>query len=473
MTTPLRCAVYCRLSVERPDQELGSIEVQRERCSAYIASQEGWAELPTRYDDDGFSGGTTERPALKRLLADIHAGKIDRVVTHRLDRISRSMIDFLQLMETFERNGASLVSVTQQFDTSTAWGRMVLNILMGFAQFEREMISERTRDKMTAARRRGKWTGGIPVLGYDVHPDGGKLVVNDAEAQRVRAIFDLYREIGSLSATCRELEERGWTRKRWTTKRGKESGGAPFVKATLHHFLTNPIFIGRVRHKGEEFDGEHEAIVEEAAYTEVQRRLRSNGHKRTAAVRNRYGAFLKGVLHCAHCGSRMLHSPTRKGRRVYRYYVCQAAQANGWSTCPHPSAPAGKLEEAVLGEIREAVQDPDLLLATQREAKSLRTHTLADVDRQIAMADAVLANGASPAEKRTAAKRRERLAGERDKLAGLSVGTRDVTAKVGQFTPLWDALTYAEQTELAALLIDRVDWDGAAITVRMKEVERA
>ena len=219
---------YTRKSTDEGlDQEFNSLDAQRESGEAYIASQRGagWECLPDHYDDGGFTGGNMDRPALKRLMADIEAGKVDCVVVYKVDRLSRSLLDFARMMETFEKHHVSFVSVTQQFNTSTSMGRLVLNVLLSFAQFEREIISERTRDKIAAARRKGKWSGGMPLLGYDVDPRGSKLIVNEDEAARVRAIFELYLERQSMIATIEELDCRGWVNKRWTTRKGHERGG--------------------------------------------------------------------------------------------------------------------------------------------------------------------------------------------------------------------------------------------------------
>ena len=226
----VRCAVYTRKSTEEGlEQEFNSLDAQRESAEAYIASQkgEGWQCLPGHYDDGGYTGGNMERPALKRLLADINDGKVDCIVVYKVDRLSRSLLDFVKIMETLEKHKVSFVSVTQQFNTTSSMGRLTLNILLSFAQFEREIISERTRDKVHAARRKGKWTGGRPVLGYDVDPKGGKLIVNADEAARVRAIFELYLEHQSLAATVKELDARGSRNKFWITKDGKQAGGYP------------------------------------------------------------------------------------------------------------------------------------------------------------------------------------------------------------------------------------------------------
>ena len=246
----VRCAVYTRKSTDEGlEREFNTLDAQREAAQNYVASQkqEGWICLPDRYDDGGFSGGNMQRPALKRLLEDAAAGRIDCVLVYKVDRLSRSLLDFARMMEIFERHRVSFVSVTQQFNTATSMGRLMLNVLLSFAQFEREIISERTRDKMRAARRRGKRLGGTPVLGYDVDPQTHQLVVIPEEAERVRAIFQIYGQLHGLTATVRELGRRGWVAKRWTTRKGITRGGRPFNKASLHYLLTNVTYLGRVR----------------------------------------------------------------------------------------------------------------------------------------------------------------------------------------------------------------------------------
>ena len=254
----IRCAVYTRKSTEEGlEQEFNSLDAQREAAEAFIASQrgEGWTCLPDRYDDGGYTGGNMERPALKRLLADIEGGHVGCVVVYKVDRISRSLLDFARMMETFEKSGVSFVSVTQQFNTTSSMGRLTLNILLSFAQFEREIISERTRDKIAAARRKGKWSGGRPILGFDVDPRGGRLMVNEDEAARVRGIFELYLEHESLVATIKNLDSRGWNNKRWTNKKGRIAGGSPFNKHGLYNLLTNILYTGRITYKDEVHDG--------------------------------------------------------------------------------------------------------------------------------------------------------------------------------------------------------------------------
>src|SRR5437879_4388870 len=273
----IRCAIYTRKSTEVGlEQDFNSLDAQREACLAYIQSQrhEGWKCLPQRYDDGGFTGGHMDRPALKRLLADDEAGRIDCVVTYKSDRLSRSLLDFARIIGIFEKHHVAFVSITQQFNTATSMGRLVLNVLLSFAQFEREIISERTRDKIAAARRKGKWVGGHPLLGYDVQ--NSKLVINEEEAVKVRAIFELYLKHQGMIPVVQELEKLGWLTKRWQTRKGHFRGGQPFTKSSLHHLLTNPVYLGKVKHKKEVHPGEHPAIIPVDIWQQVQNLL---GHQ--------------------------------------------------------------------------------------------------------------------------------------------------------------------------------------------------
>jgi len=351
----VRCAVYTRKSTEEGlEQEFNSLDAQREAAEAYVASQrsEGWRLLPDRYDDGGYTGANVDRPALQRLLADVEAGRVECVVAYKVDRLSRSLLDFARLMGTFEAHGVSFVSVTQQFNTATSVGRLMLNVLLSFAQFEREIIAERTRDKVSAARRKGKWTGGVPVLGYDVASEGGRLLVNMEEAERVRTLFALYLERRGLIPVVQALERRGWRNKRYVTREGRPRGGGPFTKTSLHTLLTNPLYTGQVRSNGSLHPGEHEAIVDEATWRRAQNLLHRNG--RSGSSRRRPGPMplLQGLLHCRPCGTAMTHSVAARGARRYRYYVCQTAQKRGWASCPTKSVAAEEIETSVVEQLR-------------------------------------------------------------------------------------------------------------------------
>jgi site-specific DNA recombinase len=353
----LRCAIYTRKSTEEGlEQEFSSLDAQREAGEAFIQSQrrEGWIALPERYDDGGFTGANMDRPALKRLLTAVEAGELDCVVVYKVDRLSRSLLDFTRILSLFEKHHVSFVAVTQQFNTSTSLGRLTLNILLSFAQFERELIGERTRDKMSAARRKGKWVGGCPVLGYDVDPNGGRLVVNEEEAERVRAIFALFEEHGSVGLTLAEIERRGWRLKSWTRRTGEFRVGAPFTPASLRRLLTNILYTGALRHKGQPYPGEHPAILAPGVWERAQERIVRDRVCVRGRLRNKHLALLNGLLHCEACAAPMVYSYAGKNDRKYPYYVCRHAQRHGWATCPSKSLPAQMIEESVLRRLREA-----------------------------------------------------------------------------------------------------------------------
>jgi site-specific DNA recombinase len=364
-TIKIRCAIYTRKSCEDGlDLEFNSLDAQRESAESFIASQlhEGWLCLPDRYDDGGFSGGSLDRPALNRLMADIQAGLVDCVVVYKVDRLSRSLMDFSRIMETFDKHGVSFVSVTQQFNTTHSMGRLTLNILLSFAQFEREIIGERIRDKIAAQRRKGKWSGGIPILGYDIDRSNPspKLVVNAEEAVQVRKIFSLYLELGSLLPVVENVRNRGWCNKSWLTKKGLCRGGRAFDKCSIHSLLSNPVYAGMIRHKDQIYRGEHEPIIEESVFESVQRQLKKNGRGRGNSLINKQGALLKGLLFCSGCSRAMVHTFTTKREKVYRYYTCTNAIKNGWDKCATKSLPAAEIEQAVIEQIRAIGTDADL-----------------------------------------------------------------------------------------------------------------
>jgi len=492
----VRCAIYTRKSSEEGlEQEFNSLDAQRESGENYIASQtgEGWTCLPDRYDDGGFTGGNMERPALRRLMADIEAGKVDCVVVYKVDRLSRSLLDFARMMETFERRKVSFVSVTQQFNTASSMGRLVLNVLLSFAQFEREIISERTRDKIAATRRRGKWAGGRPVLGYDIDPRGFRLVVNEEEASRVREIFAHYIEHQALIPTVKAIDERGWLSKHWTTRKGAECGGKPFDKASLFKLLTNVVYLGKVRYKTEVHEGEHAAIVDPEVWQRVQQLLVRNGRTGGAAVRNKYGALLKGLIRCTPCGCSMGHTYSSKretngtGSVQYRYYVCLNAQKRGWHTCPSKSVPAAEIERLVVEQIRAIGRDPELIATTLRHARKQATDALAALEadqktaeRELRRHEREIRQLAAEAATNPIASSRlgelnerirdveQQMTEMRERAVTLSrevVDEREVARALTAFDPLWETLSPREQARVVQLLVKRVDYDGAAGTV--------
>jgi len=368
---PIRCAVYTRKSTDEGlDSDFNSLDAQREAAEAYVASQrnEGWVLLPDRYDDGGFSGGSLERPAVQRLLKDVEAGKIDCVVVYKVDRLSRSLMDFSKLVELFDRYKVSFVSVTQHFNTTDSMGRLTLNILLSFAQFEREIIGERIRDKIAAAKKRGKRCGGVPPLGYDLAD--GKLVVNPKEARLVRHIFESFLRIGSTTILARRLNEQGHTTKAWTTKKGKERKGRPWNKPSLYRLLHNRVYLGDVTHKGKAYRGEHPAIISQELWDRAHSILAKNRRARGAKTKAETPALLKGLIRCGHCQTSMGMTFTRKAGRMYRYYLCQNASKAGYGACPVKSVAAGEIERVVMDRLRNILREPEITARIARMAES-------------------------------------------------------------------------------------------------------
>jgi site-specific DNA recombinase len=318
-----RCAIYTRKSTEHGlELEFNSLDAQREACEAYIKSQasQGWRALPQHYDDPAYSGGNLDRPALKRLLADIEAGRIDVVVVYKIDRLTRSLADFAKLVEAFDAKSISFVAVTQQFNTTSSMGRLTLNVLLSFAQFERELSSERVRDKIAASRRKGKWTGGTVPLGYDAKDK--KLVINKTEAETVRTIFRLYLELKSFSKLVAELDRRGIVTKRRDTKVAKYNGGIPFTYGPLAYLLKNRVYIGEVHHGGKWFKGEQKAILDPQTFERVQLLLKANANG-SKVKHFQSGSLLQGKLYDDKGNLMGPSFSSKKGVR-YRFYVSSA-----------------------------------------------------------------------------------------------------------------------------------------------------
>ncbi len=409
----LRCAVYTRKSSEEGlEQEFNSLHAQREACESYIASQrsEGWVLVRDQYDDGGISGGTLERPGLKRLLADIEDGLVDVVVVYKIDRLSRSLMDFSKLVEVFDRNGVTFVSVTQSFNTTTSMGRLTLNILLSFAQFEREVTAERIRDKVRASRMKGMWMGGCPPLGYEVK--NRKLVENPADAAHVRWVFARFIEIGSGTLLARELAERGVT-----TSRGHR-----IDKKFVYRMLNNRVYIGEAVHKGTSYPGEHEAIIERETWDKAHAILTESPRQRAARTRADTPSLLKGLLYGPD-GAAFSPTHTRKGGRLYRYYVSQTVLKYGAGSCPVGRMPAGEIEAAVIDQLRAVFRQPEIVAGTW---KAVRVH----------------ANDISEA---------------------------DIRSALQQIDPLWDELFPAEQARIVALLVERVEIgiEGLNMSLRM------
>lgn len=351
----LRCAIYTRKSTEDGlEQEFNSLDAQYEACRSYILSQrhEGWLLLGERYDDGGFSGGNLERPGLQKLLGDVASRKVDIIVIYKVDRLTRSLADFAKIVDVLDGAGASFVSITQSFNTTTSMGRLTLNMLLSFAQFEREVTSERIRDKIAASKRKGLWMGGPVPLGYEVRDR--KLVVNEAEAETVRHIMRRYCELDSVRELVAELRRDGVVTKVQNRASGPHKGGIPFARGALYHLLKNRIYLGEIVHKGSAYPGEHSPLVEPDLWHRVQRTLADRAKCAAGRTYAKRSSFLAGVLFDG-LGRRMMPSHTTKGPRSYRYYVTRPdllANAPAWRTAAHD------LEKMVRTRIAKFLGDP-------------------------------------------------------------------------------------------------------------------
>jgi DNA invertase Pin-like site-specific DNA recombinase len=411
-TRKFRCAVYTRKSTEEGlDQEFNTLHAQREACEAYVQSQkaEGWILVPDRYDDGGFSGGNLDRPALKRLLLDIEAKKVDIVVVYKIDRLSRSLMDFAKLVDVFEKHEVTFVSITQSFSTTTSMGRLTLNVLLSFAQFEREVIGERIRDKVAASRRKGMWMGGWAPLGYDVK--NRKLIINDAEASLVQSIFKQFAQGMQPQLLLRKLSESGALNK----------NGKPIDKGYLYRVINNRVYLGEAVHKGQAYPGEHEAIIAQDLWDQAHGQIATTPQAKRKRQLTRSPALLRGLIFAAD-GSAMTPSHTRRGGKLYRYYADMSLIKTGRSNNPVKRIPAAQIETAVVGQIRSLLHSPEIIVATWRKV--------------------------------------------RQEIKGLE--EREVAEQLRQFEGIWAELFPIEQERIIHLLVERIviTGDGADITLR-------
>ena len=361
--TTTRCAIYTRKSTEDGlEQEFNSLDAQREACAAYILSQrhEGWTLVPDYYDDGGFSGGSMDRPGLKQLLGEVEAGNVDVIVVYKVDRLTRSLADFAKIVEVLDNANASFVSVTQSFNTTTSMGRLTLNVLLSFAQFEREVTGERIRDKIAASKAKGMWMGGPVPLGYDVKDR--KLLINDTEAATVRHVFQRYLQLGSVYTLVDSLADDGTTTKARTMVSGRIVGGTPFGRGGLVHLLRNHIYVGEVSHRGTIFPGEHDGIIGRDLWDAVQKQLNANILGRRHRGNAQHSSLLVGLVFDGH-GRRMTPSHANKGTRRFRYYITHrdALIRNGE---PQWRLPAPDLEHIVVGTIADWLRSADRELAS-------------------------------------------------------------------------------------------------------------
>lgn len=345
------CAIYTRKSTdERLDMEFNSLDAQRESCLAYITSQksEGWMPAQKSYDDGGFSGGTMERPALTQLIADIKAGKVNIVVVYKIDRLTRSLMDFAKLVDVFDAHGVTFVSVTQSFNTTTSMGRLTLNVLLSFAQFEREVAGERIRDKISASKRKGMWMGGVPPIGYRVK--NRQLLIEPENVKLARHIFNRYMVLGSVYQLTEELKTQGIKSPVRISEKGWQHGGAEFSRGAVHTILTNPIYVGKIKHKGAVYDGQHEAIIPQELWDEVQNKLQEQAASPRGCGKAKDTNFLQGILFDA---DGKLYGPTftiKNGKR-YRYYIQKNLRRSGSGV----RIPAFEIEGLVEKAVRKKI----------------------------------------------------------------------------------------------------------------------
>lgn len=429
-SSPKRCAVYCRVSSdERLDQSFNSIDAQKESGRAFIASHraEGWIPVANEYDDPGYSGGNTDRPAFKRLMHDVEAGQVDIIVVYKIDRLTRSLSDFAKMIEVFDRRGVSFSSVTQQINSATSMGRLMLNVLLSFAQFEREVTSERIRDKFAASKRKGLWMGGTPPLGYDVVQR--RLVVNESEAKVVRRIFQEMLTIGSPTKIAAALGAEGVTTKAWTTKTGRHRAGGPMDKKYMHALLRNRIYLGEISYKGSWHAAEHLPIIERSLWDRVHEVLSTNSHARSVRtkMRARSDSLLRGLLFSP-SGEKMYPTHTSKNGRRYAYYT--SASASRFSTAQETFSrvPAALVEGVVVQQICDLLNSAEAIAAVVGRTRR------------------------NPSFK------------------SLGIDEAAIVVSMRRLSHLWEQLFPQEQHRIVNLLVQRVDLvdDGSVRGVRVK-----
>jgi site-specific DNA recombinase len=464
-------------------QDFNSLDAQRDAGEAYIRSQagEGWTLLPDQYDDGGYTGANMERPALRRLLTDVQAKKVDCVMVYKVDRLSRSIRDFAKIMEILDKHGATFVSVTQHFNTTTSLGRLTLNILLSFAQFEREIISERTRDKQVLARKRGKWTGGHLPLGYDL--EAGCLVINTEEASRVRQIFEWYLEGQTVYGIVAKCGDHGWHNKQWTTKDGNVYGGHPMRKCHVYNMLANPLYAARIRADDEVVAANHARTVDDRTFDLVQEKLKENTRNPGTQHRPNTEALLRGLLYCSCCGSAMSPSYSTSKHRRYRYYVCLRANQRSGDGCTTRAVSAPVVEEAVIESVRRFALAPEVVEEAARAARLRLTEELnryreelkgvnvqvrnaksqlvraAELDptREAGLRELIVVGDAKAEELRKAVAR-----GERIRFDGSMVRQH-----LGNFDEVWRTMTIEQQVRLLRQLVERVGYDARGDKVKV------
>jgi site-specific DNA recombinase len=408
-----RCAIYTRKSNEEGlNKEHNTLHAQRERAENYILSQSdsGWRVIPENYDDGGFSGGNIERPALKRMMDDIQNGRIDIVVVYKVDRISRSLMDFYDLLKVFEKHGVEFVSVTQNFDTSQPMGKLMLNMLLSFAQFEREVIRERILDKFELSKQKGIFMGGSLPLGYRV--ESRKLYIVPEEAKTVRHIYERFVAIKSITRLQEELNLAGIRTKYYISGSGNERGGQEMDKQYLYRILKNPIYIGKIQHKGKIYEGQHEAIISQELFDKAQETFKECPVARGNYTKNKNPALLRGLVKCTCCDAAMTATAAKQHNRVYRYYTATTVNRKSYEACRVGSVPMAELDALVVAQLRSLIQSPEILTRIQRLMNDARI---------------------------------------------TDFGFEELRKQIKDFDGFWKAMTALEQQRVAELLVKRVD----------------
>ncbi|MFA5138378.1 MAG: recombinase family protein [Elusimicrobiota bacterium] len=494
-------AVYTRKSTdENLNGDFTSLDSQAEYCKAFLKTREpdGWRFYPQQYTDAGFSGGNMERPGLRKLIADARAGKFQVVVCYKYDRLTRNTRDFLSILDVFDKAGVHFVSVTQPIDTTSPVGRLMRSILMEFAQFEREMISERTRDKLSAMARKGKRTGGCLVLGYDRDQESKQVTINEEEAKAVRVIFDTYLKKRSLCAAAKLLESRGIRTKQYKAKNGKAKGGRRFDKVRLSYLLRNPFYIGKIRHRGELYAGEHKAILDAETFRKAQEALKQNAVRKNSTTRGHHDFLLKGLLRCGGCKTLMTPHYSRSPEGVeFFYYRCSSVNHMDKTACPTGrSVQAKSLEQFVIDRLRVLGQDPALVdeiikaalcdadtdLPPKRREKAKLTAEMGKVEGDVRNLTSVLAReGPSTGHYRVIMEQLDQLAAKRDELRSslvaleneiLDLETRQVDAQVfrdnlANFVRVFEKMDAADRREMIRLVLLEAVYDRAQSELRL------
>lgn len=486
---PIPVIIYARKSTDaKLEQEVNSISVQCASARSFIESRKhmGWFALDEELIDNNISGATMKRSGIDRLKLLILEGKVKAVVVNRLDRISRSLSQFLELMAFFDEHSVALVSVTQNINTGDAMGRLMLSIIMSFAEFERELIRDRVTERMHAARKQGRFIGGRPIKGYNIKPEGRELEVDPLEAIQVREIFTLYLKLRSLKETVLELRKRGWQNKQWVTREGKVTGGNEFSVSSLHNLLSNPLYIGKVTLKGKVYEGKQEGIVEPELFEKVKALLSENDVQKGNRRRNSHDAPLKGLLKCKACGTTFVHTGSKKKTKYYRYYTCANKRLNGAHACPSTSIPAGDIENLVIEQLMAIGSNPELQdkvyeqLSKSHSARAKETQTvhrtakrqLEQITRELTASREFDAPQSLLTHLEQKQQEAENVLQTAENFEQFALPSKDeVIAVVRDMQALWPSFTAAEKCAFVKILVREVEYDAedGSLTVHFNE----